>query len=136
MAEAQVKEHELHIYRRSKYNKEVYMCTHPRCTHYHKKDFLEGKAAECPKCHKPFFLSKDQLRNKYPVCLGCSRSPKAAMAQIAESSIHDILQEAGIISLESMEKTITTKNETGIEVSEEVLDFFTDDEDSDEDDED
>lgn len=75
--------HTLHEYERSKDNKEYYRCIHPDCTHYQRRGRLEGKRAICHKCKNPFILSWAQLRNKYPVCDFCTKSPKAEALRAA-----------------------------------------------------
>lgn len=81
--------HPIHEYERSKTNKNIYRCLHPDCNHHRHKEFLLGKRATCHKCKSPFILSKTQLANKWPVCGGCTRSPKAkefnAAKELAES---------------------------------------------------
>ena len=82
--------HEFHEYERSKSNKEIYRCIHPECTHYHRREFLIGKKAICPKCKKPFILDKVQLRNKLPVCEFCSKSPKAKALNIIRQELEEL----------------------------------------------
>lgn len=82
--------HELHEYVKSKYNKEVYRCAHPRCSHFIKKDFLVGKESICHKCKSPFILTLEQLRNKYTVCLACSKSPKALEFKNAQELVKNV----------------------------------------------
>lgn len=87
------KKHYLHTYKRSSQNKRIYKCLHPLCSHYIDKDYLENKLAECPKCHEEFTLTLEKLRCKLPVCLKCSRSPKAKTAGIIEDTMSKILNE-------------------------------------------
>ena len=67
----------IHELERSKSNKTIYRCTHPRCSYYQKREYLEGKECICFKCKQVFILTWVQLRNKKPVCIYCSKSPKA-----------------------------------------------------------
>jgi hypothetical protein len=66
-----------HEYERSRANKEIYRCIHPDCTHYANRNLLEKKRALCHACKNPFILTWQQLRNKYPVCEFCTKSPKS-----------------------------------------------------------
>jgi formylmethanofuran dehydrogenase subunit E len=83
--------HPIHEYERSKYNKEVYRCVHPECTHFSRKGFLVGKRATCSKCKNPFILSLAQLRNKKPVCDYCCKSPKAAELREAKELVNQVM---------------------------------------------
>ena len=74
----------LHEYERSKANLNIYRCIHPDCTHYQKREYLVGKRAQCHKCKDSFILMQEQLKSgrkirgiKFPVCIKCSKSPKA-----------------------------------------------------------
>ena len=67
----------IHELERSKSNKNIYRCTHPKCSYYQKREYLEGKECICFKCKQAFLLTWTQLRNKKPVCIYCSKSPKA-----------------------------------------------------------
>lgn len=69
--------HFTHELERSKDNKEVYRCVHPRCRFYQRRAYLIGKESVCTKCKNHFILTLAQLRNKRPVCEFCSKSPKA-----------------------------------------------------------
>jgi hypothetical protein len=69
--------HQYHELERSRANKNYYRCMHPECSYYQNRTRLEGKRALCHKCKEPFILSWQQLRNKYPVCDFCTKSPKA-----------------------------------------------------------
>lgn len=87
---------EIHSYQRSPYNKEVYRCIKPTCSHYQKKGYLLGKEALCTKCDEPFILTREQLRNKNTVCVACSRSPKAVEAEAAKRVMDDILSKINV----------------------------------------
>jgi predicted Zn finger-like uncharacterized protein len=67
----QPQEH-LHQYKMvpHKTRRDLYMCINPHCTHRTQKQYLEGKAAECPICHNEFVISKAQL-NKGRRVLKC-----------------------------------------------------------------
>lgn len=65
----------LHLYERSKTNRNVYRCVDPDCTHYHQRAYLIGKRALCY-CGSPFILTAMQLRNARPVCPKCARNRK------------------------------------------------------------
>jgi formylmethanofuran dehydrogenase subunit E len=80
-----------HTYERSRSNLEVYRCLDPECTHFNRKEFLEGKKARC-KCGDLFILSYEQLKNKTPVCSNCSKAkPKPKVAPSLVLSIQEEL---------------------------------------------
>lgn len=78
--------HFLHIYERSKSNKNIYRCIHPLCPYYQKKEFILGKLAECPSCHRGFILDRIQLRNKRPRCVKCSKSTKKNIKPVTQAA--------------------------------------------------
>lgn len=43
---------------------DIYMCMDAHCSHRINKQYLEGKAAECPTCGAEFTISKVQLTRK------------------------------------------------------------------------
>lgn len=81
----------LHTYRRSRANPEIYKCLDPDCTHYTKREFIEGKRALCGKCHSEFIISKEQLKNALPVCINCSKSKAADIHRGVKSELEKIL---------------------------------------------
>lgn len=83
----------LHTYERSRDNKEVYRCVDPLCTHYTRKALLIGKMSLCYKCRTEFILDLQQLRNKRPVCILCSKSPKSKERKQALEIMEGILSE-------------------------------------------
>ena len=85
--------HPLHEFVRSKTRKNIYRCVHPRCSYYIDKQFLEGKEAICHKCKSIFILTWAQLRNKYPVCNFCSKSPKAKELQAAKELVTNAMND-------------------------------------------
>ena len=111
------KNHSLHTYKRSDRNKQIYKCLDPYCTHYTNKDFLENKAAICPKCHNEFLLTRKSLRARIPVCLMCSRSPKKHLLMASEDIIHETLKDLDLGDTEE-----TTQNEYDIK---HILDQLT-----------
>lgn len=53
----------------------VYKCFKPGCPHFKEVGLVENAIAECPRCDKPYVLTKDIL-NKRPVkpyCEDCVR---------------------------------------------------------------
>jgi len=94
--------HPLHVYERSKDNKEIYRCIHPECTSYNRVALLLGKAAECFKCHDKFILTKKQLKNFHPVCISCSKEKKSPTLGIGTElmqNIFDVEEEADILNM-------------------------------------
>lgn len=83
----------IHIFQRSKRNKDYYRCIAPRCTSYFHKADLEGKEALCTKCKAPFLLDRMQLKNKNTVCLMCSKSPKRLEAEAAQDVMTNLINE-------------------------------------------
>lgn len=86
-------EHEYHIYQRSRTNKTIYRCIHPTCSHYIKRELLEGKKAQCPKCKGLFLIPWQQLKNRTPVCEYCTKSPKSAELRLARDVAADAFGE-------------------------------------------
>src|SRR6266478_10155886 len=111
------RQHPLHAYKRSDRNEEIYKCLDPYCTHYVNKDFLENKAALCPKCGNEFILTRANLRARIPVCLMCSRSPKKYTVMASEDIVHETLKELDLGDTEE-----TTQNEIDIK---HILDQLT-----------
>lgn len=91
-----LKEHILHTYKRSDSKEDVYKCLHPYCKHYINKDFLENKAALCPKCGDEFILTREKLKVRIPTCLKCSKSPKAVVVKTAEEVMQELMEELGL----------------------------------------
>ena len=81
----------LHIYQRSKNNKNIYKCVDPDCTHYTNKEFIENKRARCFKCKDEFVIPPSQLKNKNVVCDFCSKSTKSVKLNTIKSKLEDIL---------------------------------------------
>jgi hypothetical protein len=86
----------IHEYERSKANKDIYRCIHPRCTHYHNREFLVGKEALCPMCHNAFILDWKQLKNKRPRCEFCRTSTKSQNLRNARKAAIAVLNELPI----------------------------------------
>jgi len=80
----------IHTYERSLSNKEVYRCISKNCTHYQRREFLRDKEALCNNCREPFILTWEQLKNKRPVCLKCSKSNKAKQVRSVADQIADL----------------------------------------------
>lgn len=96
--------HRLHIYERvGKGNGKgaidgvLYRCIDPHCTHNRKAEYILGKAALCPKCGVEFILSRMQLKNRLPVCAGCSKSPKPILTEVAKDVMKDIFDEINLL---------------------------------------
>ena len=85
--------HTIHEYERSKNNKDVYRCIHPRCTHYQRREFLVGKEARCAKCKEEFILTWRDLRAKKPVCQYCHESKKSRELKVAKEAAFSVLNE-------------------------------------------
>src|SRR5437870_609089 len=84
---------EVNIRKRSDKYKMYFKCLAPYCPTYKHRDFLEGKAAICPKCKNEFILLRTHLKKRIPVCLLCSRSPKRHAAIAAQSIMNDLFKE-------------------------------------------
>jgi len=91
--EKKIKRCEVHIWKRSDKNKNYFKCLAPYCPTYKHKDFLEGKAAICPKCGNEFIMTRAHLKRRIPVCLMDSRSPKKHAALTAKSIMDDLFSE-------------------------------------------
>jgi len=93
--EAELKPKHLHEYMRSSGSKNIYRCMDPDCTHYQQKEFLVGKRAICHKCKNDMILTKDQLKNRIPSCMNCSKSRAAKRVKDVRNFLAEILpQEA------------------------------------------
>lgn len=90
----QKKEVHVHTYERVTKKPNLYRCVHPDCKHYTDKIFLDGKRARCYKCPNTFILTKDQLKNKRPVCLNCSKSQKKTRVEDIKSKLEDLFKDA------------------------------------------
>ena len=75
------------------WRKQIYRCKDPHCRYYAQAQFVEGKEAECFKCHSLFIVPKSQLwkRNKQLICVMCSKSPKKETIKKANTAITEIL---------------------------------------------
>jgi len=111
--------HFTHEYERSKSNKEIYRCLHPKCTHYKKREFLIGKEAICHKCKNTFILTLIQLKNKIPVCDYCTKSPKAQELKRARTLVEGDLN-LSILNQAKEELKKETKEEFKNELAEEI----------------
>ena len=89
--EGEIKPKHLHEYMRSSGSKNIYRCTDPDCTHYQQKEFLLGKRARCGKCKNEMILTKDQLKNRVPSCMNCSKSRASKRVKEVRSFLEDIL---------------------------------------------
>ncbi len=87
-----VVEKHLHEYVRSSQNKNIYRCVDPDCSHYQNKIYLEGKRARCTKCKEEWIITKDQLENKTPVCIKCSKSKKSTKINKVMNILEGILK--------------------------------------------
>ena len=68
------RDHDIHQYIRVKWGAKetiVYRCQKPGCNHYVLPEFLPGKLAECPVCHKPFEVNLEISRLRRPHCSEC-----------------------------------------------------------------
>ena len=79
-----------HTYIRVRGRKELYMCNDPDCKNpATKREFLEGKRANCGICGRDFILTREQLRNKTPRCIDCRRvRPKKEDTQTMENLLN------------------------------------------------
>ena len=90
-----VKNH-IHVYRRSRTNKNYYQCDDPECTHYIHKSRIMGKKALC-RCGREFILDYETLRRAFPACPFCSGGKKSKSVQKATEIISQILEQSGEI---------------------------------------
>jgi formylmethanofuran dehydrogenase subunit E len=81
----------MHSYVRSRQNKNIFRCVHPDCTHYHQKDFLEGKRAVCSLCGETFILDRIQLRNRVPRCEDCKQGKEKGKITELSKELEKIL---------------------------------------------
>lgn len=84
------KDHKYHLYRRvnignpiirdgkvlGKKKFIVFRCMKPNCSHYVTPPLLEGKIAECSRCHEPFVCDKASKHLANPHCIDCAQKKK------------------------------------------------------------
>jgi hypothetical protein len=86
----------VHCYVRAKWNKEVYQCDDPHCTHYKHKQYLHGKASICAVCHQAeIILGYEELRRAKPACANCSNAAWAKNKKMAEDVIAELFAKGG-----------------------------------------
>lgn len=71
------KEVHIHTYERPRWNKNIYRCVAPDCSHYIQKKLLLGKYALCPECSSQFILTREKLLRAKPKCDFCSNTKKS-----------------------------------------------------------
>ena len=88
----------LHIYERSKYNKEIYRCVHPQCSHYDRRGMIVGKEIECFKCHEVTLARQEQLHvgqfqlgTKVLTCIKCCKNSKKYIPIEVADVLNDML---------------------------------------------
>jgi formylmethanofuran dehydrogenase subunit E len=91
LREPEIKPKHLHEYMRSIANKNIYRCVDPDCTHYQSREFLEGKRARCYKCKREMLLTKNQLKNRVPVCTECTKSKAGKRIRGVKDLLTEIL---------------------------------------------
>ena len=64
-----------HQYVRMRENKDTYLCAHPDCSHYQKRELLVGKRSTCI-CGEEFILNYKALTLKRPHCENCGAAGK------------------------------------------------------------
>ena len=84
----------IHVYERSKWNKNVYRCADPSCTHFTRKEFIEGKQARCKFCGEIYVMEAYDLRLKNPRCSGCSNRTKHKERAETKELLENILDGA------------------------------------------
>jgi len=86
--------HTVHELERSKANKNVYRCIHPRCSYFQRREYIVGKEILCSRCKNPFICSWRDLRSKSPRCEFCHNSPRSealrAAREVAFSAINEL----------------------------------------------
>lgn len=93
-----MKQQHIHIYERPRWNKSIYRCIEPDCSHYIQKKLLLGKYGRCPECQNQFILDREKLLRAKPKCDFCSNTAKSrALKAVAENptliEIFDQVQE-------------------------------------------
>lgn len=87
------KQTHIHTYKKSRRNKEIYRCVHPKCSHYTYRDFLFGKIARCNGCDAEMTLTPRMLRTAAPKCDMC-RNTKENKERL---SIEEILRKQKVV---------------------------------------
>lgn len=71
-----------HTYIKSRWNKKVYRCADPECSHYNNILKIVGKKSCCTKCSREFVLSMyDLTHTASPKCQLCSNRKDAVTAR-------------------------------------------------------
>ena len=82
---ASSKEQHIHTYERPRWNRNIYRCIAPDCSHYIQKKLLLGKYGKCPECGSQFILDREKLLRAKPRCDFCSNTKKSrALKEIGE----------------------------------------------------
>ncbi len=79
---------------RSRSNKEIFRCIHPRCTYTQKREFLEDKEVLCSICSKPYIVNREQLRNAKPRCVYCQNTKEGRAVREAMKKVALLVPEA------------------------------------------
>lgn len=75
----------IHTYERPRWNRSIYRCIDPSCSHYIQKRLLVGKYGKCPECGSQFILDREKLLRARPKCDFCSNTKKSrALKQVGE----------------------------------------------------
>lgn len=86
----------IHTYERSKRDKTVYRCAHPDCSHYDRRENLEGKRAHC-KCGEEFIFTNKRPQRHFqyavPKCDACRTSKASKVKIAAQELMTDILEQ-------------------------------------------
>lgn len=67
----------IHTYERPRWDKKIYRCIAPDCSHYINKKLLLGKYGKCPECGAQFILDREKLLRAKPKCDFCSNTRKS-----------------------------------------------------------
>lgn len=81
----------IHTYERSKLNNRTYRCADPECSHYSRKELIEGKQAQCKFCGAIFILTAYDLTLKNPRCKRCSNLKRNKLENKAVDIMDEIL---------------------------------------------
>jgi hypothetical protein len=68
----------------------IYRCLKPACTHTVIPELLEGKIAECSRCHEEFICDKSSKLLKEPHCSDCTQKRKPDAMESTLKFVEDL----------------------------------------------
>ena len=86
----------LHKYRRVRQGKDkkyiIFKCIEPQCSHFIRKDMIEGKLSSCNSCDSPFIIDKYAMLLAKPKCVSC-RTRKDKTKQVMIDKLTQLMEQ-------------------------------------------